>query len=80
MAWSNIPKTCYRPNKFKLSPCYGCEDRTIGCHETCDKYKDFHNEALKDFRKRKDTYTAEVAAETFSVEQKLKVIRKRRKR
>lgn len=23
------------------SPCHGCKDRVLGCHDTCDKYKEF---------------------------------------
>lgn len=29
-----------RPN----APCYQCNDRVIGCHGTCQKYKDFKQE------------------------------------
>ena len=24
-----------------LSPCYGCEERKLGCHNRCDKYKEY---------------------------------------
>ena len=80
MARSNTPRMCFRPRKFIQSPCYGCEGRTVGCHSTCDKYKDFRNETAKDFQKRKETYQAEVAAETFCIEQKMKSLRRHGKR
>ena len=25
------------------APCYGCPDRYLGCHDTCEKYKEFKN-------------------------------------
>lgn len=40
------------------SPCYGCEDRKVGCHSLCDRYKayrgvqDSYREKSQD-RKRK---------------------------
>lgn len=32
--------------------CYGCEKRTIGCHATCEDYKEFR--AKLDERKRRE--------------------------
>lgn len=34
-------------------PCRGCEDRKIGCHSACERYKEFvsENEKLKRFIK-----------------------------
>lgn len=34
-------------------PCRGCEDRKVGCHSQCDRYKEFvsENEKLKRFIK-----------------------------
>lgn len=26
------------------NPCYKCEDRHVGCHSTCEKYKEFCKE------------------------------------
>lgn len=33
--------------------CQGCTERVVGCHATCEKYKDFllRNEKLKEKRK-----------------------------
>lgn len=25
------------------APCYGCEDRHVGCHADCAKYEEYHN-------------------------------------
>lgn len=27
--------------KIKNAPCFKCEDRFVGCHSKCDKYKEF---------------------------------------
>lgn len=27
------------------SPCFGCENRTVGCHSTCEGYNTFRNNA-----------------------------------
>lgn len=29
------------------APCKGCADRFVGCHSTCDLYKQFRNELDK---------------------------------
>lgn len=77
MATSNTPKMCYRPRKFMKTPCYGCEERQVGCHGTCARYKAFQQESYEDWQRRADTYRAEVTAETFGIEQKLKTLRKK---
>ena len=28
---------------FKMCPCKGCDDRYIGCHGKCDKYKEYRD-------------------------------------
>lgn len=30
-----------------LAPCYKCEDRSVRCHSTCEKYKAFAQEREK---------------------------------
>lgn len=37
------------------SSCYGCEERKLGCHSTCEKYKAFKE-------KRKELYLARLEA------------------
>lgn len=34
----------YLPSKC---PCYGCEDRKVGCHGQCKKYKDWQESKPK---------------------------------
>ena len=35
------------------APCKDCGDRVIGCHSTCDKYRQFANERKEYVRKVK---------------------------
>ena len=35
------------------SSCFGCEERKLGCHTTCEKYKEFQ-------AKRKEIYLAKL--------------------
>ena len=44
---------------MRKSPCYGCEERKIGCHSSCEIYLDFYeaHEADKEtIRKAKEKY------------------------
>lgn len=34
-----------------LAPCYKCEDRSVRCHSTCEKYKAFAKER-ENYRKQ----------------------------
>lgn len=39
----------------KTPPCYNCEKRYLGCHDSCDKYQEFRenrNHLLNEQRKR----------------------------
>lgn len=29
------------------APCKGCEDRQVGCHIDCPKYKEYHDKNVK---------------------------------
>lgn len=33
--------------KGLLAPCYKCEERELGCHGKCDKYKSFREEVRR---------------------------------
>ena len=46
---------------MRTSPCYGCEDRYVGCHSKCGKYIDFqsvHEEEKETIRKNKEKESA----------------------
>ena len=30
-----------------IAPCKGCEDRVVGCHATCDRYKAYHEKNME---------------------------------
>ena len=35
-----------------LSPCKDCSDRVVGCHSSCDKYKQYRSE-LDEFKAKR---------------------------
>lgn len=42
------------------APCYKCEDRTFGCHSTCERYKIFkekNNKAIETARAYREADT-----------------------
>ena len=41
----------------KKGGCYGCEERSLGCHSDCEKYKEWkekHDERQAEIRMRRD--------------------------
>ena len=44
-------------DNLKRSPCYGCADRHLGCHSSCEKYEKFR-ERLDEIHKERDMETA----------------------
>lgn len=38
---------------MRNSPCKNCSDRVVGCHDTCDKYKQFKQEVTQ-YREAKE--------------------------
>lgn len=34
------------------SPCYGCLNRKVGCHASCDPYLEFHNKNKEESKRR----------------------------
>ena len=43
----------------KQQPCYGCEDREVGCHSKCDLYKEFREDLDKRNKIRHDKLITE---------------------
>lgn len=41
-------------NNRTKSACYGCEERYLGCHRECEKYKEFKNEIEKQKKYKQD--------------------------
>lgn len=34
-------------NEYEVAPCMGCKRREVGCHATCEAYKDWKARAAK---------------------------------
>ena len=56
-------------------PCKGCEDRKLGCHGFCKRYKAFRDEREEISRKR---YEEQKARDTMSERGKRLIIKYRR--
>lgn len=63
MSKSSVPNMALRSRSVMRTPCKDCEDREIGCHGKCDKYRDYHSRILDDRRKMLNAYVPEKQAE-----------------
>lgn len=48
MTWSNSLKLTYGVEP----PCKSCDDRTGGCHDRCERYKDYKDQVAEVKRKK----------------------------
>ena len=55
------------------APCYGCGDRQIGCHSSCEKYAAFNRENI---RRRKEK-AVEFACEDINYFGKMKTVKEK---
>lgn len=64
---------------MKENPCYGCEDRQVGCHGVCERYAAWkaEHEAEKDERYRRER--PEIMTTTYKVDTAIKNNKRRRK-
>ena len=76
---SNVPRTYIKPRWALETPCFGCNDRAIGCHGECEKYKKFKADGLEDWKKRREAYYKERDAECFEVSAKIKTLKRKGK-
>ncbi len=49
------------------SPCYGCPDRVLGCHGTCEKYTAFKGERIEIFRQIRKQVGIEKSADAVII-------------
>lgn len=75
-----VPRRVYRPVRFHCSPCFGCEERKIGCHSSCDYYKAYSEDRIADIQKRRIAYLGEFVAEDVLAKSAIKINRKRGKK
>ena len=77
---ATVPRRVYRPIRFKYSPCFGCEERTVGCHGICERYKAYNEDQIADIQKRRRAYTGEFVTEDVLAKTAVKINRKRGKK
>lgn len=59
------PRICMRvPPK---STCYGCTDRKVGCHGTCEQYAEYMKKKDEEYWKMRDAYRGEWLAGEFTM-------------
>ena len=64
----------------KSFPCYGCEDRVLGCHGTCEKYAKARSEVRKEQIERWKAYEADSYLRGIVVRNRIYKIKERAKR
>ena len=68
---TNVPSIDLVSKKLmSSSPCKDCQDRKVGCHGSCEKYKDFHERLRADRQKRREVYAPEKLHENYNMESK----------
>lgn len=79
MARSNVPGIVYVSKTVKDStPCKDCNDRDVGCHGKCEKYKAFQERLREDRKKRVEAYAPEQMHENYSRNLHQKIQRRQR--
>ncbi len=73
----NVPRMCVRPAKLKATPCHGCEDRKVGCHGSCERYKAYDEAKRDDYLDRVKAYYRAWDAEVYEVNRALQRKNKR---
>lgn len=48
--------------------CYGCEDRKVGCHATCEKYIDWQKQHIEQIQNYKDKKRLMNDSRSFQIE------------
>lgn len=63
------PKSFY---KHTVAPCKDCAERAVGCHGTCEKYKDWKKNEGAEKAKMIKAYKTERALEDYQIKEKIK--------
>lgn len=61
------------------APCKDCEDRKIGCHGTCEKYKDFKTTIETEKAKIRNAYDTEIKLDDSAMKTVRKIKKRKRK-
>lgn len=69
--WVEMPgrNMFYKPT---TPPCKSCEDRHIGCHQSCPKYNTWKAENTAEYERIRPIYQAEKRIEDYIVVQNLR--------
>ena len=79
MALSSVPNIDFVSRSIKESvPCKGCQDREVGCHGKCEKYKAYHELLIEDRKKRVSIYAPEQIHENYCRKLHDKIVKRHR--
>ena len=62
----------------KDNPCRNCEERCVGCHGTCQRYLDWHEQHVQRQREIRSKIEAENTMRSFYIESGNKIRKERR--
>ena len=74
---SRVP--AYSRHRRTAPPCKGCEDRVVGCHSRCDKYKEWKAQDLEKIKQANDLHLAEQVVDDYVVK-KIRSVKARKGR
>ena len=79
MAKSCVPSCDLVKRDIKQSvPCKGCEERELGCHGKCEKYKVYRETLMADRKKRIEVYAPEQMYENYCRKIREKIVKRMR--
>lgn len=61
------------------SPCLDCEKRTVGCHGSCDEYKEYSKQNKEQNELKRADYIKRTEAVAFEQDAKFKTLKRWRK-
>ena len=73
---SNVPRVLIRK---EIYPCFGCQNRHVGCHAICEAYKTQRTKELEIWKEAKKRQRGEADADEYEIKSKERT-RKRQRR
>lgn len=64
--------------KSKKTPCFGCDERQVGCHSTCEKYIQYSQHRCEQIAKAKEAYMNELIIEDMHIKGALKTLHRKK--
>lgn len=65
--------------KKQNNPCFNCPDRHAGCHGTCQRYLDWHEQHVSEKREIRSKIEAENMTNAFYIESGMRIKKEKRR-